>query len=522
MVGFEFEGSRYACSADETLLESLLRHGAELPHSCRRGSCHACVLKVESGAVERSREIDPALAAGGYTLACVSRPAGTGLRLRRPQPDELGFEAELLQRRELAPGIFALDLAPLRGMDFRAGQFVQIVDPGGARRPYSLASRAGDDWFFTLHVKRIAGGRVSGWLCERLQPGQRLTLQGPFGDCCYQPSMQGRPLLLLATGTGTGALLAVAREALAEGHDGGILLCHGARSARDLYLRDALEQLAQSEPRFRHLPCATDEAGEGVVQRRVADIAFAGAGPSRDAEIFLCGLPRMVEEARYRARLAGFAAARIHADPFEFATPPAPRDADKLAGVGADPELWAALEQGPGLTRILQAFYARVYADPRLAPFFQQVPQERAVQKQYEFLAALFSGSREYFGLNPFNAHHWMVISDALFDHREALFEQVLHEQRLPAHLVDRWLALHELFRSELVKPAARGQVVGGVELPLRSHSVECLQIDAVCDGCGAEIPAGQPSRYQYRIGALHCADCAGLAPASVAAPALG
>jgi hypothetical protein len=60
----------------------------------------------------------------------------------------------------------------------------------------------------------------------------------------------------------------------------------------------------------------------------------------------------------------------------------------------------------------------------------------------------------------------------------------------------------------------ARGMVLGGQEQPLRTHQVDYLNIDTVCDGCGAEIPAGHPSRYQFRLGTLHCKTCAGLADA--------
>ncbi|HWS26388.1 MAG TPA: 2Fe-2S iron-sulfur cluster-binding protein [Xanthomonadales bacterium] len=513
MSTFEFEGRIYAHAPSESLLDALLRQGAEMPHSCRRGSCHTCIVKVEAGEVEASRQVDPALAAAGCTLACVAQPSTAGVRIRRVNADELSFEAELLARRQLADGVFALDIAPLRALTWRAGQFLQVRGPDGQRRPYSLASRCEDDYFLTIHVRRIDGGRVSSWLCDELQPGQRLQLDGPFGNCCYDPAMRDRPLRLLATGSGVGALAALAREALAQGHRAGIVLHHGVRRARDLYLHQELQALQHANPLFTYIPSVSGENACSPARRgRVVGAAFMEA-PPRDAEFFLCGLPRMVEDARYHARRCGIPALQIHADAFEFAHPPAPRDAEKLAAIEPDPELWAALEHGRGLTRILNAFYALVFADPRLAPFFHHVSAARAAQKQYEFLASLFSGSGEYFGLNPFNAHHWMVISDELFDYREALFERVLRDDGLAPHLIDRWMALHELFRAEMVKAQARGMISQGVEQALRTHSVECLEIDTICDACGMEIPAGSPSRYLFRLGALHCAACAGIRP---------
>ena len=49
------------------------------------------------------------------------------------------------------------------------------------------------------------------------------------------------------------------------------------------------------------------------------------------------------------------------------------------------------------------------------------------------------------------------------------------------------------------------------IEQPLHTLVTERLSIGTVCDGCGEEIPALRPSRYQYRSGTLHCAFCAGL-----------
>jgi hypothetical protein len=130
-----------------------------------------------------------------------------------------------------------------------------------------------------------------------------------------------------------------------------------------------------------------------------------------------------------------------------------------------------------------------VYADERLSPFFHGLPRDQIVAKQYAFLADLFSGERHYFGMNPFNAHHWMVISDDLFDHREALFEQTLRDHGLPEPMIRRWEALHERFRTEIVKPVARGRVMRGEEQPLRLHEVDHLDIDTVCDDCGRRFP---------------------------------
>ncbi len=498
-----YDGHEYEAQAGETVLEALLRQGAAADYSCRRGSCHTCALRCLDGKVEHTRRIDDSLARDGHILPCVALPQ-SDLTLARAELSHRAIEAEVVGRRECSPGVVELDIAPMRELDFRAGQHVHVVREDGITRPYSFASLPGEDYFFRIQVKRVCDGAMSSWLCDRAGLGTALRLRGPAGDCHYHATMRERPLLLLATGTGAGAMLAVARDALAQGHTAPITLLHGSRSVADLYLHDTLLALSARHPNLRYIPCVSGEAPPtGGVRGRVTEAAFAHAPDLHDAEVFLCGLPWMVQEARYRAVLCGAARARIHTDPFDHAHPPMPRDAEKIASLKPDPELWAKL------ARILKDFYDRVYADARLSPFFTGVPQSRAIEKQYEFLARILSGEAQYLGLSPYNAHHWMVISDDLFDYREALFESILHLHEVPAELIRRWMAMHELFRAEIVKPAARGMISRGVEQPLHTHVVETLDIATVCDGCGAEIPAGEPVRYHFRIGTLHCARCA-------------
>ena len=50
-----------------------------------------------------------------------------------------------------------------------------------------------------------------------------------------------------------------------------------------------------------------------------------------------------------------------------------------------------------------------------------RVTLTRSIEKQYSFLKACITGEKCYFGNRPRNAHHWMIIDDALFDYRQAL-----------------------------------------------------------------------------------------------------
>lgn len=523
MARVTFEGKRYSLLEGETVLQALLRGGASVPFSCRKGTCQSCLLRAEEGDPGASARagLRAAIAGDGYFLPCQSRPTGD-LRVARPDPARLTVRAHVRDKEPLAPGIVRLRLDPETNFAWRAGQFVNVRRPDGASRSYSLASVPGEDDFLELHVKRI--GETSAWLVDEVTSGDVLDIQGPLGECCYEPQNAARPMLLVGTGTGLSPLIGIAREALLQGHRGAIHLYHGARDATQLYLRGALASLQAAHPNFRYGPCVSGggAAPDGVTRGRALDVALARHGSLVGWVVYLCGLPAMVHDARHAAFRAGARRGDIHADPFEPATPFVPDDTAKLSDLLPDPELWEALDRGPKLRAILTDFYGRVYRDPRLEPFFHRVTIERAIDKQYAFLADVFSGSRGYFGLKPFNAHHWMVISDELFDYRERIIEDCMRRHGLAEHLIHRWCSIHELFRREIVKSAPRGLIVDGVERMLEGFSEEVLDIDAMCDGCQQEMPKGAVGRLHARTGELFCSRCSARKVGSTLAPPPG
>jgi truncated hemoglobin YjbI len=172
------------------------------------------------------------------------------------------------------------------------------------------------------------------------------------------------------------------------------------------------------------------------------------------------------------------------------------------------PELWAALDDGKKLLDILIDFYGRVYEDPRLAHFFEGTTKQRAIEKQYSFLRDKFTGEKHYFGDRPRNAHHWMVISDELFDYREDLMEDCLRRAGLSPHLVEQWREVEEVFRPQIVKSKPFGRKVRGVELPVEGYEGLTLDAGSLCDGCETEMNVGEVVRYHVRTGRAYCAEC--------------
>jgi ferredoxin/truncated hemoglobin YjbI len=187
-----------------------------------------------------------------------------------------------------------------------------------------------------------------------------------------------------------------------------------------------------------------------------------------------------------------------------------PRDenAFDLAAPETDPQLWEEVG-GPKMRAVLEDFYREVYADPQLAPFFDGVTQQRLVEKQYSFLRQLMTGERVYFGDRPRNAHHWMVIPAALFEHREGIMRRQLIAHGLNESQIARWMRLESHYRRDIVKAQPWPRRVGGVDLPLDGYGKQVLDEGTLCDHCGDALDAGTEVQYHLRLGRVSCPQCA-------------
>lgn len=201
-------------------------------------------------------------------------------------------------------------------------------------------------------------------------------------------------------------------------------------------------------------------------------------------------------------------------DPEVAHAPVAPTMSAELSYPATDPGLWAELKEGQTVRRVLEDFYDRVYADPVLSPFFGRVTKDRVTDKQYSFMKQCVTGEKVYFGDRPRNAHHWMIISEALFDHRQSLMLQALQASELTPEQIRRWVRIEEHFRPDMVKTEAWPRRVGDEDIFTEGFASETLSEATVCDHCGGEIAAGTTVAYHRRLGQVSCRVCAsGLPP---------
>jgi len=522
MARLTYRNQSFELRPGESVLDGLIRRGVNLPFSCRMGVCHTCMQRVVEGEVPRAAQsmLAEELQALGYFLPCKCVPAAD-IVVAEPRDADLYIQAVVHAKELLAPHVCRILLDVGRDFRYRPGQFINVRQRDGLIRSYSLAGLPGE-YFLELHVKRMRNGGMSGWIFDTVQLGDVLEIQEPQGANFYSSASLDQPLLLVGTGTGLAPLLGIVREALAAGHSGPIHLYHGSRTREGLYLHARLTELASRHQQFSYTGCVSgEEGGCEFSHGRAHEIALARHRALRGWRVHLAGLPAMVHAAGRLAAAAGAHPAEVHADAFEYRDLRATRrpgtderdtslEAQRRRDPAPDPGLWAALRGGEGLMEILTDFYRRVYDDPRLSPYFEGITKKRSIEKQYQFLRQIFSGEQIYFGDRPRTAHHWMVISDELFDYREDIMMDCLRRYGLSEELVRRWLAIEETYRADIVKAAPRPRIVGGVEQPAEGFGRQTMAVATLCDSCRREIDTGESVLYHLRLGTTFCRECAG------------
>ena len=201
------------------------------------------------------------------------------------------------QVRELVFG--RVDGAPV---ELLAGQWVTLLLPlvpeSDVRRSYSIASPPRAAMHFEIAVTLVEGGAGSTWL-HGLEIGQTLQVQGPQGFF-VRGKGEGKPALLVGTGTGVTPLRSLLHDALARGDENPLVLLFGVRTRADLLYAAELAELAAKHPNVRFEPTLSraDDAWtgrRGYVQHHVAEL-WKELPP--DTHAYICGLNRMVGSVR--------------------------------------------------------------------------------------------------------------------------------------------------------------------------------------------------------------------------------
>ena len=194
---------------------------------------------------------------------------------------------------------------------YRPGQFLTLRVPhesGHLARCYSLASDPGAGEPMKVTVKRVADGRGSNWLCDRVRPGAELEVLPPSG--VFTPADPARDLLLLAAGSGVTPVMSILKAALRG--TARVALFYANRDVESVIFRAELDALVTGHPgRLTVTHWLESERGLPTA----AELA-AWARPQGEREAFVCGPGRFMELAELALADAGLARESVHVERF--------------------------------------------------------------------------------------------------------------------------------------------------------------------------------------------------------------
>ncbi|MDD3353418.1 CDP-6-deoxy-delta-3,4-glucoseen reductase [Zoogloea sp.] len=333
-VTLQPSGLRFEAASDETILEAALGASLLLPYSCRDGACGVCKSRVLSGALDLGTYSESTLTSAereqGLALLCCSR-ALSDVELEVRQVNRAGdipvkkLPSRVQKITRAAPDVIVLELKlpASEKFQFVAGQYIDFLLADGKRRSFSIANAPSQGGHIELHIRLVPGGQFTTHVFEKMKEKDILRFEGPLGSFRLHES-SGKPIVLLAGGTGFAPIKSIVEEALATGRHRPMTLYWGSRDLAGLYQLDLARQWEVALPGFRFIPVLSDpQASDNWCGRTgLAHETLMDDLPDLTGyEIYACGSPAMINAARRdlteRCHLPADA---FHADAFSFAS----------------------------------------------------------------------------------------------------------------------------------------------------------------------------------------------------------
>jgi CDP-4-dehydro-6-deoxyglucose reductase len=329
-VRIEPHGRTVSVNEGHSVLEAAIAAGLNLPHSCRSGHCASCKARLMSGEIHYPNGRTPGLtaeeAAQGYVLLCQARPRSdlkveARIVVNASDAEIKSLPCRIASLNRLAPDVMQvfLRLPAVEPLQFRAGQYLDVLMEGGRRRSFSIASPPHDSELLELHVRRVPGGRFTDALFETLRAGSLLKIEGPFGQFIYRET--DMPALLIAGGTGFAPLKAMLRHALELGTKRTMRVYWGARREVDLYDEAWLLDLAKRYPSQVEVTAVLSEMTSDRRRTGLVHEAVLQDWPSlTGVEVYTAGPPALIEAIRATFPTRGLSEERLHFDSFDYSS----------------------------------------------------------------------------------------------------------------------------------------------------------------------------------------------------------
>ena len=230
------------------------------------------------------------------------------------------LSCRILSLEPLTHDVTALTLGLMKGrgnLEFRAGQYVDLLLWDNSHRSYSIASSSKDAGVVELHIRRIPGGRFSEQEFGAMKEQNLLSIIGPLGTFFLRDDP--RPTIFVGVGTGFAPIAAMIGDLHRRGIQRQIQFYWGVHSRRDLYRHEQI-CIWEREMGIKFAPVLSEPDSDWDGRcGRVHEAVLADHPDLSDMQVFASGSPGMVAAVRKSFPQHGLYLDALYCEPFDCA-----------------------------------------------------------------------------------------------------------------------------------------------------------------------------------------------------------
>lgn len=325
------DDKEFVVNGGSSLLSTLIDEKIFIPSACGgKGTCGYCKVQVHEG--------------GGPVLATelpflsedeLNRDVRLSCQCKVKQNIKIEIPEELFNVKEYPADVVEIvDLTDIiklvrfklpegEQVSFKAGQYMQLKAPiyeGSEEevyRAYSIASSPGHKDYIELIIGYVPQGVATTYVHRHLNIGDKVDLNGPYGDFYYQNN--DREMVMVATGTGVAPILSLLNYMKENDIKRKATFYFGAKTPKDLFLLDYFKELEEDLYDFKFVPTLSrvDDGDNWQGERgRVTNAIDKLLLDGENKEAYLCGNEAMIDSVVKELEAKGIPMELIYYDKF--------------------------------------------------------------------------------------------------------------------------------------------------------------------------------------------------------------
>ncbi len=209
-------------------------------------------------------------------------------------------------------------------MNFKAGQYLDIILPTGNRCSFSIANAPAKKNQLELHIRPTPGSVDSMQIDELLRTSSVIDIEAPKGKC-YLEAAPSNPLILLAAATGITQMKSILEHVFEQDTDYPVYLYWGVVTDEDLYLDQCWHEWMQKNKLFNYVPVVSEpeKCPDWTGRTGLVPDALLDDFPIlSDQTVYISGGSKMVYATLDLLVERGLREKNIHSDIFDIAPRP--------------------------------------------------------------------------------------------------------------------------------------------------------------------------------------------------------